>query len=623
MLPARAHAVLVAGPGTGKTRKIEERVAALRKAGVEERSIALLTLTRETRRTLRRRITQVRASTMHAYVLGRLNELHDASGKRIADEWETEQLLGSDLQIVARLRGVRMDLRRIKKFLRRLGAGFRQTQLDEATLTPEERQLRDAFGQVRAFLVLRTFDELAHDCVQLLQSGHQLQYPPKAMVIDEYQDLTASELKLIELVSQQADGGVFACGDDRQAIYGFRQADPLSLNHFGLVYGVEPTFMSVSHRCPRAVVALSEAIVARMPVAPGLDGRPPLEPDPARTDDGQVRVISFGAMWMEVDWICKTIDELRHTAAHESVMVIAPYGIRGYVSYLNDASEHAGRSVRFVDSRGELPFQAAPAFRLWLALLRLADDDNDHLAWRTILHCARRYGNTTIARLYETGAANLRAALRARAPLDANVRRLQEDVASCVGDLQAAADTDGVIAVLTRAAQHWGLDVPAALWGQIQAVPVDDDLPESSPDDLARKVVLARCRHAASGDVSDVARPTNEVLVYTVFQAKGQEADHVFMCGTHADAFRDWDVSQTDGLRRMYVAITRAIKTLTISLARNVAGTPLHGQLSAAPVFPPELLESCAQLHIPIEQETSSPRSTRAVHACTSCSLLS
>jgi len=536
-LPARANAVLVAGPGTGKTRKIEERVRALRAMGIDEREITVLTLTRETRRTLCRRVTDARASTMHAFVLGRLNELGDASGKRIADEWETEELLSRDLQLVARLRGVPVDLRKIKKFLRRLGTGFRQTQLDDATLTAQERQLREAFVHVRAFLVLRTFDELAQDCVQLLQSGYRLQYPPKAMVVDEYQDLTASELKLIELVAQQAGAGVFACGDDHQAIYGFREADPLSLNNFSIVYGAEPTYMSTSYRCPRAVVALSEAIARRMPVPPGLAGRPVLEPDPARADDGRVRVLSFGSMWMEVEWTVIAVDEIRQTTPDESVMIVAPYGIRGYVGYLNEAAQRAGKDLTFVDSRGELPFQSTPAFRLWLALLRLTADGDDHLAWRTILELARTFGPTTVRHLYETNAADLHAALRARAPVDAKVRRFVDDAAGFVAGIGEAANVDEVVVVLDRATRHWGVEMPAALWDEIQAAPLEDDPLETTPEDFPWKVVLGRCRHAAGGDVSDLARKPNEVLVYTVFQAKGQEAHHVFVCGACADAF--------------------------------------------------------------------------------------
>src|SRR5437867_1030824 len=100
VLPQKGNAVLVAGPGTGKTGKIEERVAFLLTTGTPVRDIVLLTLTRETRRTLRARVKDVSALTLHAYVLGRLNELGDASGKRVADEWETYQLVGPDVKLV-------------------------------------------------------------------------------------------------------------------------------------------------------------------------------------------------------------------------------------------------------------------------------------------------------------------------------------------------------------------------------------------------------------------------------------------------------------------------------------------------------------------------------------------
>ena len=548
-------------------------------------------------------MTDVRASTMHAYVLKLLNELGDASGKRIADEWETTTLVSQDVQRIARLRGARVDLRAVKKFLRRLGAGFRSTQVDEASLTSEERQLRDAFMQARGFLVLRTFDELAQDCIQLLESGHRLVHPPKALVIDEYQDLTAGELRLIRLISEQSGAGVFACGDDRQSIYGFRQADPLSLNNFGMVYGVDPTYMSISHRCPRAVVDLSEAVAARMPVAPGLSDRPKLEPEPERADPGRVRVISFAAMWPEVDWVSRTIDELRRDRPTESVMVIAPYGIDEYVKWLNLVSEDSARVVRFVDSRMKLPFQTEDAFRLWLALLRLAADEKDQLAWRAILEIAHGYGDTTVTSLYAAGASNLRSAIRARAPLDQKVRRLEGEVTGFIAQLREAADEAGVIAVLGQAASQWRAMVPSSLWADIQASPLDEELPEPSPEDISWKRVLIRCLHAASANISDSSRKANEVLVYTVFQAKGQEADHVFVCGTHSDAFRDQDVGRDDGLRRLYVAITRPLKTLTLTLARDVRGTPLHSQITGAPTFPAEILEACEEVGIEIESD--------------------
>lgn len=604
-LAPHVHAVLVAGPGAGKTWKITERVAALRAAGVARHEITVLTLTRETRRTLRKRVPDVPASTVHAYVLARLNEMGDASGKKVANEWETEELLSRDVQRVARLRGVRVDLRRIKKFLRRLGTGFRRTQLDEATLTPEERQVRDAFLHVRRFLVLRTFEELAQDCVQLLQTGYQLAHLPKALVVDEYQDLTAAELKLISLIAGRAGAGVFACGDDRQAIYGFREADPHSLSNFGIVYGTEPTFMSRSYRCPRAVVDLSEAIARRMPTAPGLVNRPPLECHPDRTDPGRVRIATFVSMWAEAEWVSAVVQGIRTDAPGETVMIIVPREMRGYVRYLNDASEQAGRAVRFVDSRGMFPFQEEDSYRIWLAILRLVEDPEDQLAWRTLLLLVRGVGgDTMMTRLYQEGAATLTAALRARDALDAGVRRLRAEVASFVDQLRDAPDADAVIAILQTAAAHWGSDAPAALWPDICAAPIDDELPEPSAEEVAWKVVLRRCQRAAGSGVSDAAQPPHVVMAYTVFQSKGQEADHVFLMGAHAEAFQQQDVAQSEGLRQVYVAITRSIRTLTVTLPRGVAGSPLHGQAGTeAPLFPDEFREACEELRIEIEAD--------------------
>lgn len=149
--------------------------------------------------------------------------------------------------------------------------------------------------------------------------------------------------------------------------------------------------------------------------------------------------------------------------------------------------------------------------------------------------------------------------------------------------------------------------MPAGLWADIQGAPADDEVPEPTPEDFPWKVVSLRSRRAAVGDVGDLPRRKNQVLVYTVFQAKGQEAEHVFICGAHADAFRDQDVANTDGLRRLYVAITRAIKTPTISFARDVGSTPLHGQLSGGPCCP----RSCMRAARGSESRSNKIRSRR------------
>jgi hypothetical protein len=286
-------------------------------------------------------------------------------------------------------------------------------------------------------------------------------------------------------------------------------------------------------------------------------------------------------------------------------MVIVPREIKGYVRYLNDASEQAGRAVRFLDSRGALPFQEERSYRIWLALLRIVEDGEDQLAWRTLLLLVPGVGgDMMMTRLYSEGATTLTAALRSRDPLDARVRRFRAEIAAFVDHLRDALDVDAVIAILRTAAGRWGATAPATLWTDICAAPIDDELPEPTPEDIPWKVVLRRSQRAAGTGVSDSEQPPHVVMAYTVFQSKGQEADHVFLVGAHAEAFQQQDVAQTEALRQVYVAITRSIKTLKVTLPRGVAGTPLHGQTGTeAPVFPNELVEACEELHVEIEAD--------------------
>ena len=86
---------------------------------------------------------------------------------------------------------------------------------------------------------------------------------PRAIVVDEYQDLTPVELRLIQMMSGKGDAGVFACGDDMQSIYGFRDAAVGGLSGFPAQYGVEgPAYLSESRRCPKPVIDLAEEVAS-------------------------------------------------------------------------------------------------------------------------------------------------------------------------------------------------------------------------------------------------------------------------------------------------------------------------------------------------------------------------
>ena len=87
------------------------------------------------------------------------------------------------------------------------------------------------------------------------------------VVIDEAQDMNASQLLLAQGVAKKG-GRVVVVGDDRQAIYGFRGADAGSLDRLKTELNAVELGLTITYRCPKAVVALAAELVPDYQAAP-------------------------------------------------------------------------------------------------------------------------------------------------------------------------------------------------------------------------------------------------------------------------------------------------------------------------------------------------------------------
>lgn len=605
--------VVIAGPGTGKTHRIGERIASVLAKDVNLEDIVVVTLTNETVKSLRKRLPTVPVQTMHSWALSRLNEVGDAVRRRPADPWEERNLVCPDIQALARLAGVKVAVDAVPKFLTRLGAGFRSTAGTAPALSADEEALRAAWMKVRDFLLLRLFDELAYDLLTLMRDGHDLARPPRSMLIDEYQDLTPVELELIHLIAESYGTGVFAAGDDRQSIYGFREADPFGLNNFASVYGTDgPAYMSKSFRCPKRVLALAEAVASRMPVVPGLSGRPAMESGDG-LGEGEVRVATFKSIQAETAFLVKDIarrvaerpplpepdgEDGDSPERKEDIAVIVPRGVEIYEAALNDASETLGLGLSFRDSRDATPLASDLGFRFVLALLRVADDADDELGWRALVHLGRGIGATRLQRMYADHD-RLTVALRAEAPVDGATRTLLEAVEKARAAINLAEDEDAVRAAVEGVADAIGFG-QALPWDEItEAVEAD---PAETATPTPHRTLLSACRTISHKKLSEDPPEPNEVRIYTVFGAKGQQWDHVYVAGAFYQAFLDQ--APADGLRRLYVALTRAMQSLTVTLPRYVRHTQLARVIGAdATGLLPAFSDACAEAGVDRETD--------------------
>jgi superfamily I DNA/RNA helicase len=87
--------------------------------------------------------------------------------------------------------------------------------------------------------------------------------------VDEAQDLSRARQALIRKFLKPNTGRMVVVGDDRQAIYGFTGADAAALPNLIELLHATQLPLSVTWRCPRAVVALAQSLVPDIEAAPG------------------------------------------------------------------------------------------------------------------------------------------------------------------------------------------------------------------------------------------------------------------------------------------------------------------------------------------------------------------
>lgn len=252
------HVLIVAGPGSGKTRVLTERLARLLEAAPASRILAL-TFTRSAVEEIRRRIrdrtpgkdSEPRVSTFHALGLEILMPhagiFGRAPGFRILDEREREAALD---------RLFADEKRKVSR--RRALEAARVSGADSADLDRYDAALREA----NAF----DLDDLILKPLLLLRD-----HPEAAawrdrfahILVDEFQDLSAPQYDLLRLLAG-AGTFVFAIGDPDQAIYGFRGSDPRIFSRFENDFpGLTRIALDRSFRCPARVIDAATRLMER------------------------------------------------------------------------------------------------------------------------------------------------------------------------------------------------------------------------------------------------------------------------------------------------------------------------------------------------------------------------
>ena len=263
-----APLLVVAGPGSGKTRTLTRRIAHLvTNHAVDPARCLAITFTRRAAGEMRDRLRtllpdaweRVALHTFHSLGLSILTAHHNAAGLqrgfRVASEAERTRLLRDALGISERrARG-------------RLSAISRAKRTAASPLDEVPGEVMEAYQGAMEARNLCDFDDLVARAAHALESdpGIREQYRRRYrwISVDEYQDVDEQQVRLLKQFVAP-DGNLCAIGDPDQAIYGFRGADVRFFSEFRRDFPqTRVVRLNRNYRSDRNIVALSAQVIGR------------------------------------------------------------------------------------------------------------------------------------------------------------------------------------------------------------------------------------------------------------------------------------------------------------------------------------------------------------------------
>lgn len=275
---SRGHCVVLAGPGSGKTKVLTTKMARMLAEDVRPpRGIACITFNNQCVRELKKRLEKLgidegsRAfiGTMHSFCLrevvipyARLAGMSLPDPIKVAPPSEQERLFGDAVNAV-----IGNDN---PQYVRTPFDEFRRTVLDRTStewtgndryaplVTKYEQLLTDA-GKI-------DFDGMVLAGLGLIKAHAWIRKALKAkypiLIVDEYQDLG---IPLHQIVTHLCFGGgmrLFAVGDPDQSIYGFTGARPALMNELADREDVVAVSLRLNYRCGKTIIVASTTALA-------------------------------------------------------------------------------------------------------------------------------------------------------------------------------------------------------------------------------------------------------------------------------------------------------------------------------------------------------------------------
>ena len=585
--------LVLAGPGSGKTRVLTFRIARLLEEREDVTTLAL-TFTNKAAAEMRERVeallgertSRARLHTFHSFAAAILRQHGSHLGLRpdfslITQDQDQIAILD---EIIAKLPDYETplptDRKNLLSLIERLFAESYDGYGDAPSLIHTPDWLPHLFsGYCDTLLASNRLDfgSLLHFARRLLKEKSGVARVVRIgwthVCVDEFQDTNKAQYDLLRLIAPDKQHNLFVVGDDDQIIYQWNGASPERLAHLQRDYEMDVIQLPECYRCPAPIIELANHLIAhnrmRTPGKTPITARSRMD-----LNSNPVRYGIFASPKKEAAFIPKDI-RTRGLRGEECVVLGRSVKL---IECAADALRDAGYEAYL--ARQKSNFESASVC-VMVEALRLANGRHDRDILRRLCLAWKKLSGQTL----EVDDVVANAALVGGDFLRAWTDAASTDTTGCATLTRIRSDLVDSLAFLEII--DWFLNHSWQLWSEIDDRDTADEVKtwENLHDEIRREYNQGSLTLNAYLQQMDLTSKTprpgpNAVRCMTMHGAKGLEFKHVYLIGMAQEILPSYYALQNgerskeveEERRNCFVAITRAEETLTLTRSAQYYG---------------------------------------------------
>ncbi len=588
--------LILAGPGSGKTRVITHRIAHMIASGVPSWQIAALTFTNKAADEMRNRLSKLApenltwAGTFHRFCSRLLRQYPQLVG--LSDNFSIYDMGDSKKVLKQAIENAEVDIRHYSadKLSNEI-SNLKNNSITHEQFVPRPGQpldkiLAKVYPEYQKLLQMANgvdFDDLLLHCVDLLRQNAELRQSLDQkytyMMVDEYQDTNLAQYHLIRLLNHTVRN-LAVTGDPDQSIYGWRGANIGNILEFEKDYPqLKVVRLEENYRSTKSILRIADQLIEN-------NVRRKKKSLLTNNDEGEpVRMVAFPSPQDEAADIADSIS----LAIQKGNRNARDFAILYRTNWLSRSFEHTLRQCG-------VPYQVLNGHEFYqrkeikdvIAYLHLLNNPSDSVAFTRVINVpSRKIGKVTLSRVQRFARDN-------SIPMMEAARRCEEietikkavgkrllDFVAMMDDLSKnlADEVEPVIKSVLEATgyREWlvsdGSEEAFERAGNVdELVVAAQEFDSEHPEDGGLSRYLEQAALVSDTDAWEAE--SDYVTLMTLHSAKGLEFPCVYIVGLedgllpHERSTNNDDEIEEER-RLLFVGITRAEKELQLSRCLN------------------------------------------------------